>query len=119
MARLRLCFLVLLLGFSLAACRSSEEQTAPPVPDLTVHVQNNSVLDVVIYAIRETVRERLGTVTTARTSTFTIPGYLLTGTSTLRFVADPIGSRNEYLIGDVVVFPGDEIHLLVPSNAGR
>lgn len=121
MPRFRLYFCLLLLAATLAGCRSLKKQAdaPPPLPEVTIHVQNNNVLDVIVYAIRDAMNERLGTVATTRTATFMLPGYVLTGGGVVRFVAHPIGSNVNYVIDELLVNPGDEVYLRVPSHAGR
>ncbi len=117
---LRTTAFVLLALALLPSCKASEEQAeAPPLEDVTVRVQNNNVLDMTVYAVRGAQRFRLGLVTTGRTDTFVLPGYLLTGSTHLGFVVDPVGSDRSYLVEEFSVFPGDEIDLVIPSYIAR
>ena len=59
---------------------------------------------------------RLGTATGSQTTTFTIPKYLLHGTRTLRFLADPIGSSRTPVSDEITVQPGDQVTLQIPPS---
>jgi hypothetical protein len=69
-----------------------------------------------IYAIRSGQRVRLGTVTGNSTSRFTIPSNLIFGATTLRFLADPIGSSRTPVSDEISVQPGDEVELVIPPS---
>jgi hypothetical protein len=99
----------------LAACASSST-TASQVRDqaATVVVDNQSVLDMNIYAIRGGQRVRLGTANSLRKTKLTIPASMVFGTSMLRFLADPIGSTRAPISEEISVTAGDEIGLMIP-----
>ncbi|MCG8607656.1 hypothetical protein MJD09_22060 [bacterium] len=61
--------------------------------EATIEVQNQSWLDMRIYVLRASHRTLLGLVTGSSTRVFTIPSDLIFGSTSLRFIADPVGSR--------------------------
>lgn len=91
--------------------KSASTQVEVPT---TVRVRNQGFLDVNVYAVRNSQRVRLGTVTGNSTRVLTIPAYLLNGITPLRFIADPIGSQRQPTSDEIVVTPGDEVTLYVP-----
>jgi hypothetical protein len=77
-------------------------------------VHNNHVLDVVFYAERNGVSFRLGTVSSCRTDTLEIAPSL-TYLGGVRLAIDPIGSRQRFPIGPIIVFPGERIEVTVEN----
>jgi hypothetical protein len=83
----------------------------------TVVVDNQASLDMNIYVIRDGgMRQRLGTATAHLKNTFTIPPTLLFGVTSLRFLADPIGSSRTPVSDDILVTPGDQVVLTIPPG---
>jgi hypothetical protein len=87
--------------------------TARP-PVVAVQVRNNNYLDVVVYALRDGGRMRLGTVTgncnailKVSTDIATMQGF--------RLQADPVGSRESYVTEVIYAQPGAAIVLDVAS----
>ena len=80
----------------------------------TLKVENHSYLDMTIYVLRGSQRFRLGIAPSATTKVFEIPEFLLFGPTTLRFLADPIGSTQTPVSQDIDVKPGDEVVLIIP-----
>jgi hypothetical protein len=79
----------------------------------TIDVQNQGFNDMTVYVLREGVRTRLGIAPGNKTTVFTIPDYLLGGTTFLRFVADPIGGNRTPVTEEVDVNPGDELVMII------
>src|SRR5690348_9697639 len=66
----------------------------PDEPDtITIRVSNNNPLDMTVYALNQTMRVRLGTVTTASSQEFTVSLHQVSPTGDLQLLADPVGSR--------------------------
>ena len=82
----------------------------------TLRVDNQSVADMTIYAIRGGQKVRLGLATGIRVSTFTIPSSLIFGSTPLRFLADPIGSSRTPVSDEITVSPGDVVSLTIPPQ---
>lgn len=114
------CFLILLLGGSLTACKTmgSQNNVAEAAP-FTIRLYNSNPLDVTVYAILNGTRYRLGQLGTTKTERFTLPPELIVGSPLVRFEADPIGSAIIIFIDEFVVIPGEEISLTVPSYNRR
>ena len=83
----------------------SSAQTEPTV----VEVNNQSFLDMTVYAVRSSQRVRLGLATANSTTRFNLPSSLVGGLSTLRFVADPIGSNRASVSQEITIAPGDTV----------
>lgn len=109
---------IALLALLVAGCASAEERrAAASAGPVSVEVTNHNYLDANVYAVGSSQTIRLGTVTTNSTQTFEVPrGLPLSGG--LRFLVDPIGSREAYLSDDVLVSPGDVVSLLIQSSLG-
>ncbi len=84
--------------------------------EATVEVTNNNWADMVVYAQRNGVRVRLGTVTSMTTQAFDLPLPLLSGSGELFFVADPIGSDRAYRSPVVMVGRGQRVEFLLENN---
>lgn len=104
--------IALLLAFG---CASAEERRAARTGPIRIEVTNNNVLDVTVFAVAGSQTIRLGTVTTNSTRTFELPAAL-PPTGDLRFLIDPIGSREGYLSDEVIANPGDIVGLVVQSR---
>jgi hypothetical protein len=104
---------IALSGAILAACGASanhQDGLAQATDgDARVQVTNDNWSDVRIYAERDGVRVRLGSVTTNATEIFRIPASLLSASGTLRLVADPIGSSERHVTHSLMVWPGQTV----------
>jgi hypothetical protein len=105
---------------ALAGCGARTELDLPNGQErpTTLEVLNRATLDMSIYVLPEMggQRTRLGSATALTTSHFTIPGRLLSGISTLRFEADPVGSSRVHYSDRITVTPGDTIVLQIPPT---
>ena len=106
-----------LLALFLAVACGPGSRRAPGLeePRTTVRVDNRNFLDMNVYVLRGSQRIRLGTVPGTSTRVLTIPSYLVFGSTSLRFLADPIGSRQQPISDELVVRPGDEVGMIIPS----
>ncbi len=105
---------VLVVGALLSACSSRQRTDAELLAEhTTVTVDNQSFSDMTIYVVRGQ-RIRLGNARGHSKSTFTIPPSIVAGVSTLRFVADPIGSSRASVSEEISVNAGDTIGLTIP-----
>ncbi|MGD2071021.1 MAG: hypothetical protein PVI57_20300 [Gemmatimonadota bacterium] len=101
----------------LAACAGRQAEYGPSDPDARtiLEVDNQSSLDMNIYVIREAGdRTRLGTATAHVRSRFTIPSRLMFGITSLRFQADPVGSRRAPISQSINVTAGETVVLTIP-----
>lgn len=111
----RRAFIAAAAGLILSACASANTQTTTEEPTI-LKVDNRAVLDMNIYVLRSTQRIRLGTASGLSTTRLTIPSSMLLGATTLRFMADPIGSNRMPVSDDITVLPGDEVTLIIPPQ---
>lgn len=88
------------------------DQSGPTI----LEVDNRGFVDMTVYAIRNSQRLRLGVATGNRKTTLTIPPALVTGMTTLRFVADPIGGARPSVSEEITVTPGDTVGLMIPPT---
>jgi hypothetical protein len=109
-----ICLALLLAGAG--ACgpfRHGSDTTAQSAPT-TLVVDNQGFVDMNIYVLRNSQRLRIGTATGNQKTTLTIPPSLLTGITTLRFIADPIGGTRPSVSQEISVVPGDTVGLMIP-----
>lgn len=99
----------------LAACYGMAQTGATTADErTTLRVDNQSFSDMTIYAARSGQRTRLGTAPGHSSSFFTVPSGLLGGMTSLRFIADPIGSSRASVSEEIIVTPGDSVVLVIP-----
>jgi hypothetical protein len=90
---------------------------ATPEQPTMLKVENQGSVDMDVYVLRAPVgqRIRLGTATGNSTTRMRIPADVMIGSSTsLRFVADPIGGTRPSVSSSILVTPGDEVTLQIP-----
>jgi hypothetical protein len=106
---------------ALAGCGGNPEpgQQGDQQPDTYVRVDNQASMDMNIYVLRGSQRIRLGTATAHLTSRFRIPPNLIFGITSLRFLADPIGSQRTPVSNEIPVTPGDTVVLTIPPGDTR
>jgi hypothetical protein len=105
--------LLLLSACATAGQNGSTGPAAGARPRTTVHVQNSAFSAFTIYALTDTDRRRLGVVQPAGTADFVIPAGMVVGTTTLRFLADPIGSDAVSTTYTLAVHEGDVLQLTI------
>lgn len=106
-------FALLLLG--VAACNAFSRSGSPDQNQPTVvQVNNQGFPDMTVYAVRSSQRVRLGIAPGNSKTTFTIPSSLISGLTSLRFIADPIGGRRNSVSEEITVAPGDTVGLTIP-----
>ena len=87
-------------------------------PEITVRVENNNWADVRVYATtRSGARERLGTVNSFTTARFTLARWVSPSNNEIQLVAFPIGSRETFGTGSIVVSPGEVIVWHIENNS--
>lgn len=102
-----------------AACAGRADDgigAQPAAPTrIAVAVENDHWNDVTVYAVRDGVRDRLGTVTALAGETFAVAiGYSAPGE--FRLYLDPIGSGEAYLTPPILVEPGQRIELTIGNR---
>jgi hypothetical protein len=112
------------IGFLLAVClaatacaSSGTNAAATKAEPTTIVVDNQALMDMTIYVWRSAQRLRLGTATGVSKTRFTIPPGIVSGLTTLRFQADPIGSNRAPISEQITVQEGDEISMMIPPTA--
>ena len=104
----------LLIGAILTGCTSAPRSEVDLINErTTLSVDNQSFSDMTIYATRGQ-RVRLGTARGKSRTVLTIPTALVTGTTTLQFIADPIGSSRAAVSEEIQVSPGDSVGITIP-----
>lgn len=100
------------------ACRrTAANEAVQPQPATMLRVQNQAFLDMVVYVVSQSGgRLRLGTATGSSTTTLRIPSNLLFGTTSLRFIADPIGGAHASVSSTISVIPGDTVVMTIPPS---
>ena len=101
----------------IAGCASSgvNAQSIKRDPTIVV-VDNQALLDMTVYVLRGSQRVRLGIATGLSKSRFTVPPGIVFGSTSLRFLADPIGSQRTPVSEEIIVIEGDEITLRIPPG---
>lgn len=101
-----------------AACASSGKggQAGSGREATTVLVDNQALLDMNVYVIRGGQRVRLGTATGLSKTRFTIPQGIVFGLTSVRFLADPIGSTRTPVSDEISVSEGEEVTLRIPPS---
>jgi hypothetical protein len=87
---------------------------APGEGSATLIIDNGSIWDVRIFAVRSTQNIRLGTVVSGTTGTFALPAHLLT--RELVVLADPVGARTRLRTDTFVARAGDEVKIILEKR---
>lgn len=107
---------VFFVAVATAACASAPGAVGAGTREgATLRVENHAVLDVNVYALRASQRIRLGTVSAHSTATLRVPPTLVGSGLGVQFIADFIGSDRAPVSEEVVIWPGDEVRLLIPA----
>ena len=107
-----------------AACAHRAEpadgDTAPDATnaELSVEIENHNWSDVVIYLVRGTATERLGTVGSLKSETFVFPFRRL-GSGEARLRAYPIGGPAAFTSENLFVQPGQMVKWTLESDLTR
>jgi len=111
------------LGGVLPGCaaKSKGEGESPAAANVQVslEVENHGWSDVVIYLVRGTSSERLGTVGALNSITFTFPIRRLGTANDARLKADPIGSDRVFYSEDIHIQPGQSIKWTLENDLSR
>ena len=104
--------LLTLPGCSLFRKRGNNLSNEP----VTLQVVNNNWNDMVIYALVDGTRTRLGDVGASRTATLRLPTTLVTASGMLQLILDPLGSRTTFRTGQIMVNGGQRVRLLIENE---
>lgn len=92
---------------------------APIAKNIALRVTNHNFLDVVIYAICEGQRTRIGVAGGSSYTLMDLPRRLLGPGQEMRLVGDAIGSEDQAVTEMIMVQPGQFIELRLESNLVR
>jgi hypothetical protein len=81
-----------------------------------VRVENQNVADMTIYVYQGSQRLRIGRVQGNGTTDIVIPKSIVSGVTTLRFFAEPMGNRRGIVSEPIPVSPGDLVEFFIPST---
>ena len=99
----------------LPACASTGANTVTR-EDTYLVVDNQSLLDHTIYVIRGSQRLRVGQASGLSRTRLRLPYGVMSGITTLRFIADPIGGNRTPMSEEITVQEGDEVGLRIPPG---
>jgi len=103
-----------------AGRRQGESESAVAATEpLHIAVANRYALDVVVYAIINGQRRRLGVVTAATSGSFRLPRSSFAGGAPLRLLADPVGRSDGITSENIVVQPGQSVEWMLESDLRR
>jgi len=113
--------LIVLAAFAAPACAGGglgvgEEGVPAPARQVYVEVENYNWADVVVYAVRQGTRMRLGMVTSMGRERFALPAGVLAAGADLHLIADPIGGDAPYVFPPVMVQRGQRVELRLENN---
>ena len=89
----------------------------PDPPDvISINVSNSNPLDMTVYAVNQSMRIRLGTVSTGSTQHYTLSLHQISPTGELRLLADPVGSRRTFTSEAIQVFAGQAVEWIIQAD---
>lgn len=103
-----------LVALALAGCSQNQGDTGiiPNEPTI-LRVDNQSFNDMRIYVIQGGQRIRIGTANGKNTSTFKLPKSVISGFTTVRVEAVPIGANGSSVSEEISITPGDQLELRI------
>ncbi len=117
---------LLVLAAMIAGCAGKSETTddedVGPVrsrAEVALEVENHGWSDIVIYLVRGTATERLGSVGSLNTKTFVFPFRRLGIGNDIRLRADPIGAVQTFTSENLQVQPGQWIKWTLENDLTR
>jgi len=85
---------------------------------VVVEVENYNWADIVVYAVRGGHRIRLGMVTSMGSERFVLPSAVVTASTNVQLIADPIGGGAPYVFPPVIVERGQRVELRLENYLG-
>lgn len=123
--RLRVLTAIAAFGLTtLAACHQGHSVGAAAVESgyngsITVRVVNHAWLDITIYLLQGTHRERIGVATASSTSTFQVALRQLSAGAEYRLYGDPVGSRQTVRSEPLHAQDGDVVTWTLEDDLAR
>ena len=113
-SRTRIAVATGLVALALAGCGHNQADTGiiPNQPTI-LRVDNQSFNDMRIYVIQGGQRIRVGTANGKNTSTFKLPRSIISGFTTIKVEAVPIGANGRSVSEEISITPGDELELRI------
>ncbi len=112
---MKLLGLVAVFGIFAACASMGKPFASDNRPATTVTVDNRASLSMDIFIIRGGQRIRLGTADALATTKLTIPRGIVTESTDVRFLADPIGGNRTPISETITIHEGDEVVLTLPA----
>ena len=113
-SRLRWCVRASVIALLATLPGCVKHSVIPDEPDtITIRVSNNNPLDMTVYAVNQSMRIRLGTVSTASTQRFEVSLHQVSPTGELQLLADPIGSRRTMRSESIHVSAGQVVEWIL------
>jgi hypothetical protein len=110
---LRCCLAFVATGCALAGPQGGDRSKVSPAPRrVPVHVTNDNVLDVDIYAVGHDEAMWLGQAASMRATTFALPAWFVRH-GPVRLLIDPVGGVGHYYSDPVFVGADQELDLTV------
>jgi hypothetical protein len=105
----------------LLACGGKRQAVVAPAPleKIAVKVTNHHFLDVVVYAVCEGQRTRIGVASGSGFTHMNVPRRLLGPGQEVQLVGDAIGSEEQAVTETIIVQPGQFIELFFESRLAR
>ena len=112
--RARMAIATALVTIALAGCGGNQADTGiiPNQPTI-LRVDNQSFNDMRIYVIQGGQRIRVGTANGKNISTFKLSKSVITGSTTVKVEAVPIGGKGHSVSEEISVQPGEELELRI------
>lgn len=108
---------LLAISLALSGCMFLKKKApVDPTQPVTIEVENNNWSDVVIYALVDGSRTRLGSVGAANRATIEVPLGAMRLPGNMTLVLDPLGSRATYRAGPMSVSFGNLVRLKVENE---
>jgi hypothetical protein len=89
----------------------SPDQGQPTI----LEVDNQGFQDMDVFAVIAGQRLRLGLAVGVHKTNFTMSPSLVSGLTSVRFVADPIGGSRPSVSQEITVAPGDTVLMTIPA----
>jgi len=115
--------LLLLAVAAVPACHHAQRDAEPdpemaPV-DVPLEIDNHNWLDVIIYAVHDGERSRVGIANASSQSSFVLPARLMGQGHEVRLLGHPIGGTGGTITETVVVQPGQYIEWTLETDLNR
>jgi outer membrane lipoprotein SlyB len=113
-SRTRIAVATGLVALALAGCSQNQADTGiiPNQPTI-LRVDNQSFNDMRIYVVQGGQRIRVGTANGKNISSFKLPKSVISGFTTIRVQAVPIGANGSSISEEISITPGDELELMI------